>query len=116
MKKFITKISAIILSGIPSVAFAANCGSGGGLQNPLNFCSLSEFLRAVLEVVIQIGYPIIVLFIVYVGFKYVTAQGNADKLKEVHKFFFWAVVGALIVLGAQVLSYAIQGTVQDLGG
>jgi heme/copper-type cytochrome/quinol oxidase subunit 2 len=87
----------------------------GELCNPLAFTSLWDFLQGILQAIITIGFPIIVLFIVYIGFQFIQAQGNSDKLKEVKKSFFWAVVGALIILGAQALSFAIQATVEGLG-
>jgi len=90
-----------------------------GLTNPLEAAginSLPDFLNAVLGVVIQIGFPIIVLFIVFIGFRFVqhSAEGNADKLKEDRTLLLWAIVGALILLGAQVLAIAIQATVGNL--
>ncbi len=109
MARILSFIVAFMLSAIPAgVAFAVE------LQNPLGFNSLAEFLRRLLGLIIMIGYPVIVLFIVYIGFQYIQAQGNPEKLKTVHKNFLWALVGALIVLGAQALAIAIQATVTQL--
>ncbi len=101
---------------VPSVAFAAVlCGSGGnGLSNPLCTTNLSVFLANILKLVAQIAFPIIVLFLVYVGFLFVSSQGNPEKIKEAREYFFWAIVGALLVLGAQALSLAIKATVDQL--
>ncbi|MEK7613762.1 MAG: hypothetical protein AAB439_02725 [Patescibacteria group bacterium] len=121
MKKFFNYISYLAvfaLVSIPRVSYAATCGEGsGGLQNPLQFCTLTDFLSALLGAVIQIAFPIIVLFIVFIGFRFVqeSAAGNAEKMKELRGLLFWAIVGALLILGAQVLSYAIDATVQQLG-
>lgn len=84
------------------------------LDNPLGFRTIEEFLIGILNVIVTIAFPVIVLFIVFIGFKFIAAQGNAEKLKEVRQYFFWAIVGALIILGAQALSLAIQGTVSQL--
>lgn len=101
---------------VPAVAFAATlCGSvNGGLSNPLCTNNLSVFLANLLKLVAQIAFPIIVLFLVYVGFLFVSSQGNPEKIKEAREYFFWAVVGALLVLGAQALSMAIKATVDQL--
>ncbi len=99
----------------PLFAFAALCEGGeGGLCNPLGYNSLMEFLRRLLQLIAQIGLPVIVLFIVFIGFKFIAAQGKADELNKVRSLFFWAIIGALIVLGAEVLAIAIQATVTDL--
>lgn len=113
--KIFSKIFAFTLALSPSVAFAAACSSGGtGLQNPLGYCDLTSFLTNLLAIVAEIGFPVIVLFMVYIGFLYISAEGNPDKIKKVHSYFFWALVGALLILGAQALSYAISATVTQL--
>jgi len=86
------------------------------LTNPLQFDSLSDFLEAILDVVIAISFPIIVLMFVYSGFLFITAQGNVEKLKQFRTILLWTIVGALIILGASVLSSAIQGTIDEIQG
>lgn len=93
----------------------------GGLMNPLaggDIHNLWDFLQILLGLVIQIGFPIVVLFIVFVGFRFVqhSATGNADELKKDRQYLFWAIVGALILLGAQALSFAIKATVDEIQG
>lgn len=114
MKRFIiihTLAFATVL--LPIVAFAA---SGDGFENPLAFSTLAEFLKAFLGLVVTIVFPVIVLFIVFIGFRFVqhSASGNAEELKKDRDLLLWAIVGALIVLGAQALSIAIQATVGQL--
>mgnify|MGYP001560265415 CR=1 FL=1 len=109
MKKLIA-YAIPFLALVPMLAFAAP------LQNPLGVNSLTEFLVRVLRLVSAIAFPVLVLFLVYVGFLFVQAEGNADKLKTVRSYFFWAVVGGLLVLGAQALAYAIDETVKAIGG
>jgi len=106
----------ILPLAVPGLAYAA-ASTDGKLDNPLRAETLTAFLADLLSLVAQIAFPIIVLFIVYVGFRFVqhSATGDAEGLKEDRKYLFWAIVGALIVLGAQALSIAICGTVQQLG-
>lgn len=100
---------------MPTVVYAAGSGSGPGrLENPLGNTDLNLFLTKLLDVVVQIAFPIIVLAIIYTGFLFVASRGNKDKLEEAKKAFLWTVIGSLVVLGAAVLSKAIQGTVQQL--
>ena len=112
---YLKRIIPFFLAAFPSVALAATCdNSGNGLQNPLGYCSLTQFLSALLQIVAEIGFPAIVLFMVYIGFLYISAEGNPEKIKKVHGYFLWALVGALLILGAQALSIAIQATVNQL--
>lgn len=94
-----------------------NTGSSQGvtLINPLGAgTSLPILLKDILQFVVQIGTVIIILMLVYVGFLFVTAQGNDSKISEARTALLWTVVGALILLGAQAISLGIQSTVQAL--
>lgn len=115
MRRILSSGAAFALSTLPVVALAATCpGSKGGLTNLTDFCTLDQFLTGILDAVITIAFPVIVLFLVYVGWLFVSAQGKPDKIDEAKKYFFWAIVGSLIVLGAKALSLAISATVQSL--
>src|SRR3989344_919721 len=93
-----------------------SCGCTSGLCNPLKFCSISAFIAALLRIVATIAFPIIVLFMIYAGFLFVSARGNPDKLTEAKRIFLWTLIGALIILGAEAISIAIQRTVKDIQG
>ena len=90
-------------------------GGGGELLNPLGTgYSLPALLRAILEFVVRIGAVVVVLMLVYVGFLFVTAQGNETKLSAAKSGLLWTVVGALILLGAQAIASGIEATVRAL--
>lgn len=101
-----------------------NTGSGISLINPLkgvncangNGNCLAAFLNSILDFVIQIGTILIVLMVVFVGYKFVVAQGAPAKIEEARKMLLWTLVGALILLGAKAISLGIVATVQALGG
>ncbi len=87
------------------------------LINPLKAgTSLSSFLTDILQFVITIGSVVIVLMVVFVGYKFVTAQGAPDKIKDAKQMLLWTLIGALVLLGAQAIAAAIQATVTALGG
>ena len=95
-------------------------GGGSGvtkinIKNPIGPDTLIEFVEAILGIIIQIGIPVLVVMIVYVGFKFVMAQGNEGKLAEAKTAFYWTIIGAAIVLGAFVISTVIQTTINNLG-
>ena len=116
-QKLKTLVAVLALYATPFVVFAATGGGQGSpikFENPLRFETLNQFLTAILEAIIAIGYPLIVLAVVYTGFLFVVAQGKPEELSKAKRALFWTLVGALIVLGAQALSLAIKGTVDDL--
>lgn len=87
---------------------------GGLLENPLQSDSLVGFLTAILDVLLTLAIPIIVFFIIYAGFLYVTARGNENQITKAHQALLWSVVGGVIVLGAKLIIDVIQGTVEAL--
>ncbi len=99
-------------------------GRGDGnvtLINPLNSgdCTpngacLMDFLRKILDFVIQIGGIAIVLMLVYVGYLFVVAQGEPGKISEARNALLWTVIGALILLGSKAISVGIEATVKAL--
>lgn len=88
--------------------------SGQTLVNPLKVGTLPELLKLVLEAVVYIGSIILTLAIIWVGFKFVAAQGNPEKIKDARNALVWTLIGGLILLGAQAISLAIQSTVGSL--
>ncbi len=86
-----------------------DCASGTGN------CLLA-FLNNILTFVIEIGTVIIILMLVFVGYKFVAAQGSDSKITEARTMLLWTVIGALVLLGAKAISLGILSTVQALGG
>jgi len=110
-------LSFIILSFFPYVVKAADIGGDSGdgpsLKNPLGDDStLTKLLNDILDVIMVFAVPVIVFFIIYAGFLYVTAQGDESKVTKGHKALLYAVVGGVIILGAKVLLEVIKGTIE----
>jgi hypothetical protein len=105
--KTLTTISLFLFS------FVIEVHAQNSLQNPLtNIRSFEDFVAVLLKAVITIGFPILILFIVYSGFLFVTAQGNEKKLETAKSTFYWTIVGAAIFLGSWTLALLIQNTVR----
>lgn len=101
--------------GIGGGTNPSGCGSNTGLTNPLReVCSLDDFLKAILGGVIQIGTIILIMMLVYVGFLFVAARGNAEKLQSAKSALVWTVIGGLILLGATAIQAVITETVKSL--
>ncbi len=68
----------------------------------------------ILDFVIQIGTIVVILMMVFVGFKFVTAQGKETALTEAKKALLYTVIGALILLGAKAITVGICSTTNAL--
>lgn len=100
---------------LPQFVFAGPCDGKPCITNPIRFKNLTAFLLEIVNTAIQYGAVLIVFFIVFAGFKFVTAQGNSEKVSEARKMLTWVVVGAFVLLGVYVIKAAICGSIQQLG-
>lgn len=99
-------------------SFSGGGGSGCDSQhfcNPIAANDLSGLLSGLLQVVTAIGAVVVVFFIILAGFNYVTARGDEKKIQSATKTLTWTVIGAAVILGAQVIADALKGTVNELG-
>lgn len=98
-------------------ATTVDSGKSVKLLNPLGTTGsngLESFLNSILDFVIRIGTVVVVLMMVYVGFKFVTAQGDPGEITKAREMLLWTVVGALVLLGSKVLAAGIEATVKAL--
>src|SRR5690349_2607734 len=117
-KKFLwssAMIAAVFLLPILVMADTPTDPCDGGLCNPLgNTTDLGDLIIKIVEGIAQVGYYLVVLFVIYSGFKFVTARGDVKKLGEAKQTFMFTVIGAAILLGATLLAEVISGTVDQL--
>ena len=85
------------------------------IPNPVRgFDNLPDLIVALLEIVMLIATPIIAIMLIYTGYLFVTAKGDIKKIGEAKQTLLYAVIGAAIILGAEIIAKAIQGTVTSL--
>lgn len=85
------------------------------LCNPLRFNSLESLIVGILNVLLVIAVPIIIFFIIFAGFSYVTAQGNPEKIKQASRSLTYAIIGGVLILGAVAISEILQSVVESFG-
>ncbi|MEK7118692.1 MAG: hypothetical protein AAB869_03715 [Patescibacteria group bacterium] len=104
----------LLFAGMTSLVHAA----GSSYSNPITYgdiTNLQSLLLALVDLVFLIGVPIIVVFIIYSGFLFVSAGDNETEVGKAKTVFMWTVIGALVFLGAKAISLAIQETITSLG-
>ena len=90
---------------------------GQALQNPLagsGIDSIASFTAAFLRAVVFILFPIAVVFIVYSGFLFISAQGKPEDLATAKRNFLWTVIGVALLLGAWALAVLIENTIEPI--
>jgi hypothetical protein len=106
-------------SSEPSSVGSSEPSSVGGdsliqIENPIKADNIQELFQILLDIVLVFAVPIVVFFIIYAGFLYVTAQGSEDQIKKAHAALLYALIGGLLILGASVLIDIVQGTVDSI--
>ncbi|MEX1027102.1 MAG: hypothetical protein WD049_03710 [Candidatus Paceibacterota bacterium] len=106
--------AAFVLLLAPAVAGATS----HGLQNPFGSggpTTLMEFIQIVItDVILPIASVVVVIAIIYTGFLFVAARGNAAKLETARTAFVWTVIGTAVLLGSWVIATAIEGTLCEI--
>jgi len=81
-------------------------------ENPLGGISrLDELFFQIVNVLLVIAVPIIVFFLIFAGFMYVTAQGNPEKIKLASQSLLYGIIGGVIVLGSSAIMVIISNLV-----
>lgn len=98
-----------ILVSLPSLAFAQ---ASGVLVNPTpgGGATLKDFIYLLIEIIQLVGIPVLVVVIIYAGFLLMTAGDNEQQRTKGKMWVVWVLIGATIILGAQVIADMIYGT------
>ncbi len=88
------------------------------IQNPLGAGnnSVEAVLAKIMKLVVTLGTIVVVFFIIYSGYKFVTARGNPAEVTKAKDIFFATVIGGAILLGADVIATVVINTVKTTTG
>lgn len=84
------------------------------LQNPTTINSIQALVQKILQLFIYVSYFVCAFFIILTGFKFVTAQGNSDKVAEAGKQLTNVLIGTAIILGLDIILRLIFRTIQSV--
>jgi len=106
--------AALICLAVAAPLAYAQQNVPAGFSNPLQASSIEGLLSDILRLVSQLGAIIAVLYFIYGGFLYVTAQGDEDKVGKAHSTLKWAAVGTAVLLSAEIIAKIIENTVKSV--
>jgi len=124
MKKFIFTIliGLTVLGGgltmVPNTVYADKSDEFEltvGIKNPLgDKTEIKDIIAAILKGVIEIALPLVILMVIYSGFLYVIARGKPEAIEKAHKTLTYTLLGAAILLGAQLIATVLIGTISNI--
>lgn len=87
------------------------------LTNPLKATSIGQVVLDFTTIFSYVVILIAVLALIFVGFQYImaSAQGNSDKIKDLHSYLLYIVIGIAVVIGARVIVQVVFNTLQATG-
>lgn len=85
------------------------------LDNPIKANNIQTLLFTIVDLAIFLGSIIAVLMFVYVGFKFIMAQGNDSKITEAKEWFTYAVIGTAILISSKVIVEVVKNTLVSAG-
>lgn len=85
------------------------------LENPLRVDSIEAVIFLAVDIMIYVGVAFAILAIIFVGFKFVMAQGNSDKLTEAKQWFLYIIIGLAVLISAKVIVEIVENTLIESG-
>lgn len=86
---------------------------GAQLQNPIKFDSFDDLLLAIIDSIIILSIPLVVLVLVWTGFKFVSESSSPEKLNANKNRLIWIFVGLFLLLSAKGVIEIIKNTVES---
>ncbi len=108
-------VGAALAMVAPSITYAATACPPNTLCNPLLVGSVQDVLYLAVTVATYVGVILAVLALIWVGFKFIAAQGNKEKLTEAREFFYSVIIGIAILIGASAIVSVVQNTLTSAG-
>lgn len=74
----------------------------------LNCTSLPDCAEKLIKYAVSLAFPVAVVFIIWAGFLFVTAQGSEEKIKSAKATLLWTILGLAVAVGAWTLAIAFK--------
>ena len=105
---------------LPLISLAGNTNGepcdnkSGKICNPISAYTFYGLIMMLLQGIIKIMIPVVAVAIIYCGFLFVSARGNAEKITKAKDALFYTLIGSAILLGSYALAELIASTVNSL--
>ncbi len=74
------------------------------LQNPLNTADIPSLAGNIIKVILGFVGSVALLMFIWGGFKWLTAAGNPEKIKQGRSTLTWAAVGLAFIFSSYIIA------------
>lgn len=85
------------------------------LQNPLKVNSIEAVILLAVDIMIYVGVSFAILALIFVGLKFVMAQGKPEEINKAKAWFLWIIIGLAVLISAKVIVEIVQNTLVKSG-
>ncbi len=118
LKKFSIHLAVAFLLAIPILVQGASGNVDVKIPNPLDPAIGSDLISVIKALLNNVVMPIaavaVVIWIIWAGFTFLTAQGKPAEIEKAKQRLLWSLIGAGILLGAAGISAVVQSTIKEL--
>jgi len=86
------------------------------ITNPLgpNNKDVNSILLKIMNIIAMVGGIVVVFFIIFSGFKLVTAGSNEGNRTKAKEMFYATIIGGAVLLGADIIANVVVGTIKAI--
>lgn len=95
-------------------SFRDGAAPAGKLLNVFPVDRIDQLVVIFLDAIVDIGVALLILMLVFVGFLFIRAQGNAEEISKARSALIWTAAGGMLILGASAISLALQAAIESL--
>lgn len=117
-KKILAFVTTSFVFILLFCVYSTNSSAATTIRNPLGDenTDVKDLLIRIMNLVATAGGVVVVLFIIYSGFKFVTAGDSDSDRTKAKDMFYYTVIGGAILLGADVIANVVVNTVKATTG
>jgi hypothetical protein len=100
-------------SGNPLLNNMKTVGQGSGFASAEEETSLATIAGTIVSAALGVVGLILIIFVIYAGYLWMTAQGNEDQVEKAKIILRNSVIGLIILSSAVSISYFVMNAIRD---
>lgn len=83
--------------------------------SPTGQKTILEIIQTVLTWLVYLGFPIVAIFLIVSGIKFLTARGDEKAIQEAKRMLVYTIIGGAVVFGSFIIVNTIKKIIELKG-